>query len=132
MAIFADTSGIFAHLDADDVHHRAAEKGWAELASRREVIVTSNYVLLETVALAARRLGLDAVHEFQARFVPILQVHWVDGNFHDRVMAAMLTARQRDLSLVDCVSFEVMRDMSLDTVFTFDTHFARRGFKCFP
>ena len=132
MAVFADTSGIFAHLDADDAHHHAAEKGWAELASRREVIVTSNYVLLETVALAARRLGLDAVHQFQTLFVPILRVRWVDEAFHDRAMAAMLTSGQRDLSLVDCVSFEIMRDMGLDTVFTFDAQFARRGFRCFP
>jgi predicted nucleic acid-binding protein len=35
----------------------------------------------------------------------------------------------RDLSLVDCVSFEIMRDLGIATTFSFDDHFAQQGFR---
>lgn len=31
---------------------------------------------------------------------------------------------------VDCVSFEIMRQLGIDTAFSFDPHFTRHGFKC--
>jgi predicted nucleic acid-binding protein len=44
----------------------------------------------------------------------------------------LLAANRRSLSLVDCTSFEVMRQAGLDTVFTFDLHFREMGFKVIP
>jgi uncharacterized protein len=41
-----------------------------------------------------------------------------------------LDSRSRSLSLVDCVSFVVMRQMGLDTAFVFDRHFRNQGFHC--
>jgi predicted nucleic acid-binding protein len=41
-------------------------------------------------------------------------------------------AGQRDLSLVDFVSFELMRREGIRTAFTFDRHFAEQGFECVP
>ena len=40
----------------------------------------------------------------------------------------MLTAARRRLSLVDCVSFDVMRRLGLNRVFCFDQHFEEQGF----
>jgi len=47
-------------------------------------------------------------------------------------MGALLTAAARDLSLVDCVSFAIMRERNLDTAFAFDRHFTQQGFTCIP
>jgi predicted nucleic acid-binding protein len=41
----------------------------------------------------------------------------------------LLVANRRDLSLVDCTSFEVMRRNGLEVVFTFDPHFHEQGFQ---
>ena len=132
MAVFVDTSALFAALDADDFNHQTAVETWRYLGKSGETPATSNYVLVETIALVSRRLGLPAVRDFQTRFVPLLRVHWVDGPIHEMAVAAMLTTGRRDLSLVDCVSFEVMRQAGLDMAFTFDAHFANRGFRCIP
>ena len=51
---------------------------------------------------------------------------------HERAVAALLTAGDRDLSLVDCVSFEVMRRSGLDTAFAFDEGFTKQGFRVTP
>jgi predicted nucleic acid-binding protein len=47
-------------------------------------------------------------------------------------MSALLAANRRSLSLVDCTSFEIMRQAGLDTAFTFDSHFRELGFKMIP
>lgn len=41
--------------------------------------------------------------------------------------SAVLESDRRKLSLVDCISFEVMR--SIARVFCFDPHFAEQGFE---
>ena len=44
----------------------------------------------------------------------------------------LLDAGRRKLSLVDCLSFAVMREMGIREVFVFDQHFAEQGFRCHP
>ena len=129
MTVFVDSSALYALLDADDQHHRRAVLGWEGLKERFEELVTSNYVLLETCALLGRRVGFQAVRDLENEIVPILRISWIDEAIHRRAMTALLTAGLRDLSLVDCVSFEVMRMRHLHTAFAFDAHFTQQGFR---
>ena len=46
-------------------------------------------------------------------------------------MTALLAAQRRKLSLVDCVSFAVMRLRGSQVAFAFDQHFAEERF-AFP
>jgi predicted nucleic acid-binding protein len=48
---------------------------------------------------------------------------------HQRAVAALLTAGQRDLSLVDCVSFEIIRALGIEAELAFDHHFVQQGFR---
>ena len=128
MTIFVDTSAFFAVLDADDANHLAAKRSWEELLRQDETLVTTSYVLVETLALLQNRLGMAAVRGFQETIVPLLQIEWVDFSIHRAAISALLTANRRQLSLVDCASFEVMRSLGLTIAFTFDPHFAQQGF----
>jgi predicted nucleic acid-binding protein len=94
-------------------------------------LVTHNYVVLETVALLQRRLGISAVHRLQDLLAPI-EVAWVDEVTHRSAIAALLAASRRDVSLVDRVSFEVMRERGIGEAFAFDPEFAREGFTTLP
>jgi predicted nucleic acid-binding protein len=132
MTHFVDTSGLLAILNADDRFHSEASRSWSNWVTEEVPMVTSNYVLLETTALVQRRLGFEAVTALQADVLPILQVEWVDRPLHQAAVAIMLTMRRRDLSLVDCTSFELMRRLGLRAVFGFDRHFAEQGFTCLP
>jgi uncharacterized protein len=130
VSVFVDTSAFFAVLDADDENHPVAARVWQNLADRREELICSNYVLVETFALVQRRLGLEATRTFQVDVVPVLQPHWVDASLHAVGVAALLTAGRRQLSLVDCISFELMRRLGLTTAFAFDHDFGEQGFRC--
>ena len=132
MSIFVDTSALFAVLDADDQNHMRAGQTWAALLTGEEQLICSNYVLVELFALAQRRLGLEAVRVLQEDVTPVLEIIWVDEDIHRTAINALLTAARRELSLVDCVSFEAMRRLGLKRAFTFDHDFAEAGFECIP
>ncbi len=132
MSVFADTSAFYALLDADDENSGPSAGTWRELITSAENIVTTNYVLVETFALLQCRLGLRAVREFQEDVVPVLHIEFVTPEIHRLGIAALLAASRRNLSLVDCVSFEVMRESGIRAAFTFDGHFREYGFTVVP
>lgn len=129
MSVFVDTSALLAIFDADDDNHEAGAARWRTLLETDETLVTTNYILIETVALFQRRLGMDAVRLFDRDVAPLLDVIWIDEARHRTSMAALVTAGRRDLSLVDCVSFESMRRAVLTQAFAFDRHFDEQGFE---
>ena len=121
-----------AVLGAEEHRHKAAASTWARLVKSREVLITTNYVVVELFSLVQRRFGIAAVQALQNGVLPILELTWIDEEIHQRAVAAVLAASKRDLSLVDCVSFEVMRRQGLDTAFTLDRHFSAQGFRRVP
>ena len=132
MRIFIDTSAFFALLDRDDDNQEAAKNIWAKILSAENTLVTNNYVLVETFALLQNRLGVSAVRAFQEDVLPIVNIEFVNPETHRSGIAALLTSSKRNLSLVDCVSFEVMRTLGIRTAFAFDAHFKEAGFQVLP
>ena len=129
MSVFVDTSALLAVLDADDREHVRARRAWERLVAGGESLLSSSYVLVETSALAQRRLGMDAVRALHEDVCPILAIEWVDEAVHRAGVEAMLAQGRRRLSLVDCVSFEVMRRSGVVRAFCFDPHFTEAGFR---
>ncbi len=129
MTCFVDTSALYALLDRDDEHHPRAGAVWNKLLQAGDVLVTTNYVLVETLALVQHRLGIDAVRTFYEDICPVLRVEWVDSATHGAAVEAVLSARRRTLSMVDCAGFIVMRRLGIRRAFAFDPHFAQHGFK---
>lgn len=129
MKVFADTSGLFASLVADDDHHAVAHQVASRLLAEGTVLVTSSAVVLETVALLQARVGLAAAQTFERDFVPRLAVQWVEAGLFEMGVNGWRTRSNRGLSLVDCISFALMEVQGLEWAFSFDRHFAHEGFK---
>jgi len=129
MIVFADTSALFALLVRDDLMHIRAKENFAYFARHGVQLLTSSFVLVETVALLQRRIGLEPVHDFNAKILPLLEVIWIDAEWYGRAMQRLLAQDRRDLSLVDCVSFEIMEAREIKEAFAFDRHFEENDFK---
>lgn len=127
MSVFVDTSGILAVMDASESSHARAAAAWRRIVGSGERLVTTSYVLVELFALTQARFGIEAVRDLERSVVPLLSVVWVDGGLHARGVAALLAAGRRRLSLVDCVSFEAMRDGGITRCFSLDRHFTEMG-----
>lgn len=132
MTVFADTSALYAVLDADDGFHVRARDAWSALLSEDVTLVTTNYVLVETFALVQARLGMDAVRALSDHLLPVVRTVGVTEEDHTGSVQALLAADRRDLSLVDCASFLVMRRLGLRSALTFDDDFGSQGFEMIP
>jgi|DewCreStandDraft_5_1066085.scaffolds.fasta_scaffold00201_85 predicted nucleic acid-binding protein len=128
MRVFVDTSAFLAVVNRDDRHHAQAREIWEHLIHEEVVLICTNYIIVETLALIQHRFGMALVKAFQDDVVPILQIEWVDRALHQAGVAALLTANRRQLSLVDCISFATIRNLGIPAVFAFDPHFVEQGF----
>ena len=129
MSVFVDTSALYALLNRDDEAHAAARRSFERLLADDEPLVTHNYVVLETVALTERRLGIEAVTVLRDALLAVVRQTWIDRDLHGHALAATLAAGRRDVSFVDWVSFELMRRRAVRRAFAFDQHFAEQGFE---
>ncbi len=132
MTTFVDTSAFYAVIDASDRNHRRAARTFRELLDRAEPLVTTNYIVIELLALVQNRLGMAAARAALDDILPVAMTLWVDEEAHGRAGSSFLAAAQRNLSFVDCASFEIMRGRGLRTAFAFDSDFLRQGFETIP
>ena len=129
MTVFVDTSAFFSLLDRDERNHTSADRIWRTLLWEDRPLLTSNYVVVETTALLQSRLGMAAVSDFTDALLPLVAIAWIDQELHRAAVGALLIANRRQLSLVDCVSFELCRRQGIGDVFAFDQHFAEQGLR---
>jgi uncharacterized protein len=128
MSTFVDTSAFLAMLDVDDAGHADVVPAWTAGVDAGEGFVTTNYVAVETCSLIQHRLGTEAVASLLSDVLPLVHTEWVAEQDHAAGAAAMLAAGRRRLSLVDCVSFIVMRRLSIRLYLGRDKHFDEQGF----
>ena len=130
--IFVDTSAFLAILQGDDRHHQRADSCLRNLREEGQTLRTNNYVIVESMALIQKRLGLEKARDFQEKVVPLLEIEWIDEDQHNSATEMVFRSNQRRLSLVDCSSFQTMKRLGIDIVFTFDKHFREQGFTVIP
>jgi predicted nucleic acid-binding protein len=128
--IFVDTSGFYALLIKRDDQHLAASLILREARRRKRRFVTSDHVLDETATLLKAR---GHVHLLSAFFNTMLAsqacwIEWTDPDrFHD-AQAFFLKHADQAWSFTDCLSFRIMKNLSLRDALTKDVHFHEAGF----
>jgi predicted nucleic acid-binding protein len=132
VTIFVDTSALYSLLDGDDINHRRAEEWFTGPGQDpRELLVTHSYVVVESEALVRGRLGRAASRIFLDAFVPALSVLYVDEHLHRAATIAYLASTTKP-SLVDRLSFQMMKDRGISQAFAFDRDFPTNGFQTVP
>jgi len=126
--VLVDTSAWYALLNRRDAFHEAAVRIFRALRDESARLLTHNYVIAETTALVHHRLGHKAARRWLVDLLPVAEVLWVDREIHNAAVASFLTA-PAGLSLVDMVSFEIMRRNGIRRAFAFDEDFGRQGFE---
>ena len=132
MTTFVDTSAFYALLCRLDPNHEAARGVLEQLLSDGATPITSNYVVVESCALIQHRLGMEALRVFVEDLLGPVRVIWIGPDIHSAAVSVLVIAGRRKLSLVDCVSFELMRRQRVVDAFCFDEDFASSGFRVRP
>lgn len=132
MSIFVDTSVFLAVLNKDDLNNERASITLSNLVENGEILLCTNYILVEAYALIQNRMGMDAINDFQKDILPSMNVAWIDKEEHQNIATRFISNNRRQLSFVDCSSFEIMQRLGIHTAFTFDKHFREQGFDVIP
>ena len=127
--IFLDTSAVLALLNTQDKFHETALKALETIDNNGETLLTHNYLIVETVALVQRRIGLDSAIAFERDAQDSMQTHWITESDHHLAIERWRQHNTRRLNLVDCMSFVVMEMYGCDTAFAYDSDFETEGFR---
>jgi len=128
LTVFVDTSALIAFLDEDDPAHSVCREAWRQAVLEAEGLVTTDYIVVEAVAVAQRRWGLDAVRTLVDEYLPLIEVGSISTEDRAAALSALLAAGRRRLSLVNCVSFAIMRRMGIREYLGLDPHLEEQGF----
>lgn len=133
-ALFVDTAGWVACADgADPAHGRCCEARDCALEAG-QTLVTTDYVVDETLTLVRLRLGLSAAERWwqQVDRSPRLRWERIDSDRFEKARQLFFQYRDKDFSFTDCTSFAVMREARLTHALTTDRHFRQAGFQVLP
>jgi len=129
--VYVDTSFLYALIDDGDPGHERATSLYREYDGD---FALSSYVFAETVSLITKRFG-------KSRATPAGT--WIQRSKRvtilypeiDEFRSAWTLFRERpdsEFDLVDAISFHLMENRRIDTVFSLDKHFAQMGFTVLP
>lgn len=133
--ILVDTSAWFAVSDPSDGNHRRALREHRELlGGKRGRLLTTDFILDETLTLTFRRLGLEAARAFsngieRSRSV---QTVWITPAHYQAALDLFLGQDRTRWSFTDCTSFAIMRELGLRHAFSFGADFREAGFEVLP
>jgi predicted nucleic acid-binding protein len=128
---FVDTSALLAFLDRDATRHADVVEAMTPVLAQRTG-VTHNYVIIEAEALVHRRHGANPARRLLEDIVPLLDIVWIGPDLHAAAVDAHLADLRRRTSLIDHMSFVVMRDQDIDDALALDSHFTQAGFNTRP
>jgi len=114
----------------NDQFHQRAVKIQQLLRKDGRVPLTTDYVLVEVFNFLAGRAGIRAVSKFnQSMQNSDLEIIYQGKEGFKTGRKTLLKYKDKDFSLTDCASFNVMWQFGIADVFTFDRHFEQVGFR---
>jgi uncharacterized protein len=128
--IFLDTSAIYALADQKDEYYAQARESFGSILSQGGQFMLHNYILVESVALIQRRLGLEPAKKL-LHDAGWFRVVWVDSSLHELASDYFQKHATRNISFVDCISFVLMKQEHIREAFAFDEDFEKAGFQLY-
>ncbi len=130
--IFADSGAWIALFNARDQHHADARIIYSELGQQHTRILTTDYVIDESVTRLRYDVGYPAANHFletieRAEGTSDLVVARIDGSAFEQAKRLFRQYRSEKLSFTDCTSFVVCQTNGISAAFAFDQHFPIMG-----
>ena len=124
--IFVDTGAWYASLVPTDPNHTTAAP-W--LAANRSPLVTTDYVIDETLTLLRSRGERKRALVLGARFFNhrLAAIHKITAADLRLAWKIFEQFQDKDWSFTDCTSKVVMEQLNIKVAFAFDQHFHQFG-----
>lgn len=128
--VFVDTVAWIALLDRDDSLHSETVQIKERLRRENAQLITTDFIFLEVAdGFSNRRFrGRVAAYIDGVRRLAAFEVIPVSADLYEEGWRLYTQRPDTNWGLTDCISFVVMKRLSIETVFTSDRHFEQAGF----
>ncbi len=132
--LFVDTAGWMMLADGRDPGHPKARQARDHWLERAGLLVSTDFVMDETLTLIRMRLGLDAAERWWDQVSSSTRLVWeqIDAERAEKARSWFFRWRDKSFSFTDCTSFAVMKERRIRDALTSDHHFAQAGFRLVP
>ena len=129
--VFVDTGAWIALAEQSDTHHLKANKIIEKLGNENALLITSDYVLDETITWLRYNVSHKVAVEFAAQVMTsnVTEVLYIDEAAFVKTTELFNKYRDQKFSFTDCSSFVLMRTHRIKQAFAFDAHFLTAGFE---
>jgi uncharacterized protein len=135
--LLIDTWGWLVLEDSRDPSHQAASRTYAEAVRTTGDVITTNFVLDETISLLFRRRPFEEVARFTRGLLtsPSIGIEEITPARFRKAFDLRLMFRDKpDISFTDLTTMIVAQDLKVTDILTGDRHFiqAELGFRLLP
>lgn len=135
ISIFIDSAVLIALNSPRDQSFSTSQQLLIHLQKNHAPLITTDYVIDEAVThlLTAIKGGFHHtcnLLNWIAHEDNFIQIRWINKEcFTEAIKVFRHFNKDKLWSFTDCTSYVVMKELKINTVFTFDEHFAQMGFK---
>ena len=129
--VFVDTSGWANAFVSTEPYYTEASILVRQWQQNKQSVVTTNYVLSELIPLfvrmrVPREQGLKYIETI--RSVNWIKIVHIDESLDEKAWQLLANRLDKEWSLVDAVSFILMKERGITEALTADHHFEQAGF----
>jgi predicted nucleic acid-binding protein len=131
---FLDTAYLIALEASDDQFHEKAKNHWHNFLAQKPRLVTTSYIFDEVTTFFNSRDKHEKAVEIGERILQSTSIEFihVDESLFEAGWKTFQRNNDKQYSLTDCISFEIMEKKGIQTVLSFDHHFEQAGFRKIP
>ena len=127
---FIDTSYFIALVSKKDQYHDEATYLAKKIKMQRIPLITSEFILLEVGNSFSKQnfklTGINLIHNVYDD--TNIEVVKLSEKYYRLGLSRFTRELDKNWSLTDCISMEIMKDCGIDDVLTSDIHFTQAGF----
>lgn len=128
--VFVDAFAWIASINKNDNYHEISLSILENLIKEKTKLITTNYVLIETINALSNTGFRKSVIEFinkieNSQSVSIVKI---TDEIYNNAWNIYKKRLDKDWRITDCTSFEVMHRFKINKAFTNDNHFEQAGY----
>ncbi len=129
MKVFIDTSAFVALLVDKETDHKKVAKKYHNYRQKRAILFTSDYILDELFTRLLYYKQVDVKKTIQKLKESIsageITMLKIDEALFEKALEAFLKFSDHKVSFTDATSYALLKDFSLDEIFTLDNDFKK-------
>ncbi|MFA4830257.1 MAG: PIN domain-containing protein [Thermodesulfovibrionales bacterium] len=125
MKLFIDTGAFIALTDMSDENHQAANNFYMKVKEKGIKLVTTNFVVCETMNYLRAKVSHDVAVAFREGFnkSSLFEIIDITPLLDEAAFRIFKQYADKDFSFTDCTSFAAIQFLKLRKAFAFDKHF---------